>query len=384
MPRLIVTNSTGAVTEHEIGRGSASIGRSSECEVVVLESEASRRHAVVEYDGRRLLLRDEGSHNGTYVNGERVASGPEGRTELSHGDEIRIGGAVLKVVMEEPAEGGGAKPELARREAGRRLSEGPEQASGSEEATKDEAAWKVGDEEVIEGIEGEEARKKDAPEKEAKERGAKKAPKEPAKKSANKPAKKAAKRRPSRRKADRDTADEAASSGRHRGPDQAVASSSEPARTSRRKRVILGGMRLSKQQQTMVKVASFGVIVISLIGVAWMLNYMSNKPKKRSQRIIVDPRAEPERLAEEAGALARQARVAEDTGDIREALRFISEAKEKIEEADRLYSIVAEQYQDKGPWRGQVKSRQIKTQAYGIRTQHFRLDMQVRREEGRL
>ncbi len=391
MPRLIVTDSAGVVTEHEIGHGSASIGRSSECEVVVLETEASRKHAVVEYDGEKLLLRDQASHNGTWLNGERIAPGPQGEAELSHGDEIRIGATVLKVAMEEPADaapagrshgvagrpgeagsgGAGAAPLPSRPvDKSPPTTGGPEEASGNEEATKDEAAWKVGDGEVIED--------KGAPEEEAKERGAKE------RGAKGRGAKRAAKKRASRRETDRETTEGAAPSGRHRGSDEAAPPVSETARTTRRRREIFGGMRLSQQQQTMVKIASFGVIVISLIGVAWMLNYMSRKPVKRGRSIVMDPRAEPERLAEEACALARQARTAEDTGDIREALRLISEAKEMIEEADRLYSIVAEQYQDKGPWRGQVKSRQIKTQAYGIRTQHFRLDMQVRREEGRL
>ncbi len=364
MPKLIVTDSGGAVTEHEIRLGSASIGRSTECEVVVLESKASRRHAVVEWDGERLLLRDEGSHNGTSVNGERIAPGPEGQAELSHGDEIRIGAAVLKVVMASGAAPGRASPRRPDDQKPRPTG-GPEKASLSEEATKDEETWKIGDDEVIEDGE---APEEGAKGKEAKGKGAK-----------GKAAKQAAKRRPSRRKAGRETADQAARNGLAL---QAPAGS-ETARTSRRKRVILGGRRLSEQQQTIVKIASFAVIVLSLIGMAWLLNRM-NKPVKRGRHIVVDPRAEPERLAEEAHKFARQARAAEDTGDIREALRLISEAKDRIEEADRLYSKLAQRYEGKGRWRGQVKARQIKTQAYGIRTQHFRLDMQVRREEGRL
>ena len=46
--------------------------RSVTCQVVVPRPLVSRLHAQVERDGARLRLRDLGSVNGTYVNGQRL------------------------------------------------------------------------------------------------------------------------------------------------------------------------------------------------------------------------------------------------------------------------------------------------------------------------
>ena len=64
------------------------LGRSTECTLQLPAAGASRRHAsVVSRDGT-VVLRDLGSTNGTYLNGERVA----GEATLRSGDKIRIGG----------------------------------------------------------------------------------------------------------------------------------------------------------------------------------------------------------------------------------------------------------------------------------------------------
>lgn len=59
------------------------IGRGSDCDLVLDESEMSRHHAVIEYSGGGLNLRDLGSVNGTFVNGTRVRD-----TALKVGDQI--------------------------------------------------------------------------------------------------------------------------------------------------------------------------------------------------------------------------------------------------------------------------------------------------------
>ena len=46
----------------------------------------SRRHAQIQLDKNRYTLRDSGSLNGTYLNGERVDE-----AELKSGDELWIG-----------------------------------------------------------------------------------------------------------------------------------------------------------------------------------------------------------------------------------------------------------------------------------------------------
>jgi len=69
------------------------IGRSRECDVVVPDPNASRRHAEVRREGNGWVVRDLGSTNGTLVNGRRVAQAP-----LRHGDRLTVG--LTEVVFE--------------------------------------------------------------------------------------------------------------------------------------------------------------------------------------------------------------------------------------------------------------------------------------------
>jgi S1-C subfamily serine protease len=62
------------------------IGRSPECDVVVLSDAVSLRHAAIEIEGRQADIFDLGSTNGTFVNGERI-----NRKVLEIGDRIRLG-----------------------------------------------------------------------------------------------------------------------------------------------------------------------------------------------------------------------------------------------------------------------------------------------------
>ncbi len=52
--------------------GRIEIGRALECDLSILEPALSRKHAELELAGDDLLLRDLGSANGTYVNGEKI------------------------------------------------------------------------------------------------------------------------------------------------------------------------------------------------------------------------------------------------------------------------------------------------------------------------
>lgn len=70
-----------------IGRGSAG-----DAHVGLLDAEVSRSHALIEPEGGRTFwVQDLGSHNGTWVNGERVVE----RVGLMHGDVLRVGGSLL-------------------------------------------------------------------------------------------------------------------------------------------------------------------------------------------------------------------------------------------------------------------------------------------------
>jgi adenylate cyclase len=68
-------------------RPTNSLGRHPNNSIQLLDKIVSKEHCIVEHRDGRFVLRDLGSLNGTYVNGERV----RGETVLKHGDEIALG-----------------------------------------------------------------------------------------------------------------------------------------------------------------------------------------------------------------------------------------------------------------------------------------------------
>jgi pSer/pThr/pTyr-binding forkhead associated (FHA) protein len=62
------------------------IGRSPECDIFLDDVTVSRRHAELVRDGDRLLIRDLGSLNGTFVNRHRIEE-----AVLGNDDEVQIG-----------------------------------------------------------------------------------------------------------------------------------------------------------------------------------------------------------------------------------------------------------------------------------------------------
>jgi hypothetical protein len=67
------------------------IGRSRSCELTLQADQASRRHAAVRFDDDQFLVRDLGSTNGTFVNGEPLSA----ERVLQAGDRIEIGGTLV-------------------------------------------------------------------------------------------------------------------------------------------------------------------------------------------------------------------------------------------------------------------------------------------------
>jgi hypothetical protein len=72
------------------------VGRSAECEICLADPSVSRNHATLESQGEIVTVRDAGSTNGTYVNGERVQI----RT-LRPGDRIAFGKTEFAVEAED-------------------------------------------------------------------------------------------------------------------------------------------------------------------------------------------------------------------------------------------------------------------------------------------
>ena len=72
---------------------SITIGREDICNIVLNDSTVSRTHAIIYREGDDFFIRDEKSHNGTFVNDSKID-----RVKLSAGDLIHVGESVFKLV----------------------------------------------------------------------------------------------------------------------------------------------------------------------------------------------------------------------------------------------------------------------------------------------
>ena len=90
MSMFTLISSSGEVYPIE---GEIIFGRGTQCTIQLDDHEVSRKHATIYEASGNLMVRDEGSANGTFVNDGRV----EGATSVTAGDEIRLGKTVLTV-----------------------------------------------------------------------------------------------------------------------------------------------------------------------------------------------------------------------------------------------------------------------------------------------
>jgi diguanylate cyclase (GGDEF)-like protein len=84
---LTVLTGTAAGQMYRLPEGGSVIGRGQNADLRIPEEGVSRRHASVRREGDAVRIEDQGSVNGTYVNGERLA----GARVLDEGDKIQIG-----------------------------------------------------------------------------------------------------------------------------------------------------------------------------------------------------------------------------------------------------------------------------------------------------
>jgi two-component system NtrC family sensor kinase len=92
MASLFVIQGRDQGVRYELDTAGATIalGRDSNSQVQLHDTEVSRRHAEIRHVGEAFMIADVGSANGTFVNGQRVE-----QHELSSGDQIQVGRSVL-------------------------------------------------------------------------------------------------------------------------------------------------------------------------------------------------------------------------------------------------------------------------------------------------
>ena len=96
--RLEVRYPDGVPHEVELQGTLVVLGRDPSCDLVLNDVKCSRRHAVIEAGPDGLVLRDTGSANGVFLNGQKVE-----RSKLKEGDLVRLGDVSLVVLPDEVA-----------------------------------------------------------------------------------------------------------------------------------------------------------------------------------------------------------------------------------------------------------------------------------------
>jgi pSer/pThr/pTyr-binding forkhead associated (FHA) protein len=116
--RLLATNPIDPkAREFVLLKATVTIGSDEANDLVIRDGTVSRRHAVISFGQGRLEIRDLGSTNGTFVNGQRIF----GSAHIDKGDKIRFGGAdfvflrtVVPATTTEPAAVAVVVPNAAR------------------------------------------------------------------------------------------------------------------------------------------------------------------------------------------------------------------------------------------------------------------------------
>lgn len=97
MPRLLVQTPEGVSQEFQLKAQVTSIGRSPRNDICIAEASVSRQHAEIFLSARGYSIRDLGSNNGVFVNGQKVVE-----QLLSSGDVIELGAPGWKLTFMAP------------------------------------------------------------------------------------------------------------------------------------------------------------------------------------------------------------------------------------------------------------------------------------------
>ncbi len=97
MPRLVVQTPEGVSQEFQLKAQVTTIGRSPRNDICIAEASVSRQHAEIFLSARGYSIRDLGSNNGVFVNGQKVVE-----HLLASGDVIELGAPGWKLTFLAP------------------------------------------------------------------------------------------------------------------------------------------------------------------------------------------------------------------------------------------------------------------------------------------
>jgi pSer/pThr/pTyr-binding forkhead associated (FHA) protein len=93
--KLVMFKQDGHRRDFQLKKELTTIGRNTDCDFQIPLAVISRRHTQIILKADSVTIRDLGSSNGTYVNGQRIQEAP-----LAPGDNIVLGPVVFTVVID--------------------------------------------------------------------------------------------------------------------------------------------------------------------------------------------------------------------------------------------------------------------------------------------
>jgi MoxR-like ATPase len=91
MPKITIQEKYGKSKEFPVDKDILTIGRDADCDIVLENSDASRKHARIVREDRKYFIEDLESANGVYLNSVPVVD----RHEIKHMDVVQIGSCML-------------------------------------------------------------------------------------------------------------------------------------------------------------------------------------------------------------------------------------------------------------------------------------------------
>lgn len=98
-PHLIVLYPQNLFKQVPLEKGTVILGRGTDANIKLDDELVSRKHCSLTFDGTKVIVKDLGSTNGTFVDGSPVDS-----MELDSDNRLQIGKMVLKVDFKDPSE----------------------------------------------------------------------------------------------------------------------------------------------------------------------------------------------------------------------------------------------------------------------------------------